>query len=525
MHPEYSTGQMLRTGREQTLAGCERNGRAGLRGGNGTGNRGVKGEIGGVEGRDADRDQAIGGQGLVEFHGEEVGGEGTGPGHGTAEGGDGGRRVEGDRRKRAAKETAAMGEALFLGELAEGGHALADDRGGHRICGVEGPAARAGARREREEMEITEGQTADESEGFVELVVGFAGESGHHIRAECEIRACGGENVGGLLLVVPGAVTPVHAAKNRVRAGLKREMRVRADSAVAGEIAQDGKQIGVPVHGFNGAEAKARKRCLFEDEADERCQRGTRQHRRGREVAAPAAEVDAGKDELLAAVGDELKDAREDSGGRQAARPTAGLRNDAEGAAIRAALLDFEIGPGLRAGYEAGFFKEGVGEGVVGKDGNVIGGSKERMERDERGIGYGGFGGVRGASRFRLHKGESHFGREGLVAVADDGGNAGDCCQLLRRALGVTAGDEDARGGIAAACAADEGAGGAIGFRGDRAGVDDDHIGFSELACAASGGAEAFGDGFPVGAGGAAAEVLDVEGCGHGFSVRGNAGA
>ena len=69
------------------------------------------------------------------------------------------------------------------------------------------------------------------------------------------------------------------------------------------------------------------------------------------------------------------------------------------------------------------------------------------------------------------------FGREGLVAVADDGGDTGDAGEFFRSALGIAAGDDDARVRVEAMRAADVGAGFAVGFGGDAAGVDDDHIG------------------------------------------------
>ena len=68
------------------------------------------------------------------------------------------------------------------------------------------------------------------------------------------------------------------------------------------------------------------------------------------------------------------------------------------------------------------------------------------------------------------------------MAVADDGGDAGDGGQFFRSALGVAAGCDDAGCGVKAVGAADVGAGFAVGFGGDAAGVDDDHIGFGWLA-------------------------------------------
>ena len=63
------------------------------------------------------------------------------------------------------------------------------------------------------------------------------------------------------------------------------------------------------------------------------------------------------------------------------------------------------------------------------------------------------------------------------MAVAYDGSHAGKVGQFLRSALGVTARSDDASLGVQAMRAADVGAGFAVGFGGDAAGVDDDYIG------------------------------------------------
>ena len=72
---------------------------------------------------------------------------------------------------------------------------------------------------------------------------------------------------------------------------------------------------------------------------------------------------------------------------------------------------------------------------------------------------------------------EGEVGDERFVAVADDGVDFGQGGEFLRGALGVAAGDDDAGGGVLAADAADEGAGLAVGFGGDAAGIYNDNIG------------------------------------------------
>ena len=72
---------------------------------------------------------------------------------------------------------------------------------------------------------------------------------------------------------------------------------------------------------------------------------------------------------------------------------------------------------------------------------------------------------------------QNNLRRESLVAVAYDGGDAGDCGQFLRGALGIAAGDDDASFWIEAMGAADEGTRRTVGLGGDAAGVDYDDVG------------------------------------------------
>ena len=72
------------------------------------------------------------------------------------------------------------------------------------------------------------------------------------------------------------------------------------------------------------------------------------------------------------------------------------------------------------------------------------------------------------------------------MAVSDYGGDAGKRGQFLRCALGVAAGGDDAGIWIVAVSAADEGAGFAVSFGSDAAGVDDDYIGLGGEALGGS---------------------------------------
>ena len=77
---------------------------------------------------------------------------------------------------------------------------------------------------------------------------------------------------------------------------------------------------------------------------------------------------------------------------------------------------------------------------------------------------------------------ECNCGGERFVAVADDGGDAGEDCQFFSGALGIAASGDDTGCGVEAISAADVGAGFAIGLGGNAACVDNDHIGLGGLA-------------------------------------------
>ena len=98
------------------------------------------------------------------------------------------------------------------------------------------------------------------------------------------------------------------------------------------------------------------------------------------------------------------------------------------------------------------------------------------------------------------------------MAVADDSSDTGERCQFLGGALGVAAGGNDPCSGIETVGTADEGASLAVSLGGDAAGIHDNHICFRRVAFGCSSRAQGGGYGFAIGAGGATAEILDVEG-------------
>jgi len=105
------------------------------------------------------------------------------------------------------------------------------------------------------------------------------------------------------------------------------------------------------------------------------------------------------------------------------------------------------------------------------------------------------------------------------VAVADNRGDAGKAGKFFWSALSVATCGDDADAGIEAVGTANERTGFAIGFGCDAAGVDHDYVGVGWLAFFESAGPQKTGDCFPIGARGAATEILDVKRRRHGFSL------
>ena len=175
--------------------------------------------------------------------------------------------MESDGFQLGPDELSAMTAGLFRGEGAEGGDPLVNYTRGDGRLGVKCACTGAGARREREEMQVAKGKAADKIVRLLKLAVGLAGEACHDV---CTKRECGtssSKQLLDLLSVVPGTIAAVHAAKDGVGAGLERKVGVSRESAT-GKLADNGDEVGVPVHGLDRAEAETWQSCLFEDGAD-----------------------------------------------------------------------------------------------------------------------------------------------------------------------------------------------------------------------------------------------------------------
>lgn len=235
-------------------------------------------------------------------------------------------------------------------------------------------------------MEISERKTLDEVECGLVVGMGFAGEAGDHVGAD------GG--VGKLLAdefdaagVMLRAVTAVHGGEDAVRAGLQRHVEMLGE-AIGGSEKSD--EIPGDILRLNGGKAEAREVGFAKNEMEKRQEICAR-----REIAAVAAEIDAGENDFTRGVGrirrSEGLNFADDGVRGEAPRFAAHEGDDAVGAAEIAAVLDFQSGAsvaGLVAVKRSGE-EFGVGENVADEDLSRLG----RFPRGKEGM--EGQGGIR----------------------------------------------------------------------------------------------------------------------------------
>ncbi len=243
------------------------------------------------------------------------------------------RTVERENAMGTAELRSAEGICFGLAESAEFGSTamncfaaeLRIERGGH--C--------AWTRRIGKDVEIGERKRIDEAESGCMVSFSFARKTGD------DVGAYGGMGkkfaneccAAGVML---RAIPAMHGGEDIVRAGLERHVKVLGDATGAGE---KGDEVLRDVERLDGADAEARERSFVENAAQEIEKVGT-----GREVAPPGAEIDAAENNFLEAGIAEATDFGKDSVGRKAAAFAADKWDNAEGAAIVAAVLNFESG-------------------------------------------------------------------------------------------------------------------------------------------------------------------------------------
>ena len=269
------------------------------------------------------------------------------------------------------------------------------------------------------------------------------------------------------------------------------------------------------VERLDGADAEAREWSFVEDATQEFDNAGA-----GRKVTPPGAEIDTAENNLLEAGVAEATDFGKDRVGRKAAAVAPNEWNDAEGAAVVAAVLNFESGASVIPFSTEDGGNEDVagGKDVSGNDlwelqallwfesqGRRRGRQLREIEGNEALVGF-----------------RDEVGNLGFVGIADDERDTGEGRKFFGGALGVTTGDKDFGGRILRVDFANGIAGLCVGGGSDGAGVDDDELGVLRRS---RGGAAAIKelafDGGAVGLSGATAELFDVEGR-HGGKKKSN---
>ena len=184
-------------------------------------------------------------------------------------------------------------------------------------------------------MEIGECKRIDEAESGFMVGFRFARKTGN------DVGSYGGmwkefANEFYTAGVVLRAIPAVHGGEDIVRAGLERHVEMVGNAIRAGENSDE---ILRDVERLDGADAEAREWSFVEHVAQEIEEIGAR-----REIAAPSAKIDAAEDDFLEAGIAQAANFGKDSVGQKAAAFAANERDNTEGAAIVAAVLNFEGG-------------------------------------------------------------------------------------------------------------------------------------------------------------------------------------
>ncbi len=244
------------------------------------------------------------------------------------------------------------------------------------------------------------------------------------------------------------AVFAEHALKDRVGAGLERQMAMAGDTRLGGD---EFEQVARPVHWLDGADAEAPDGGFGQKQP-----KHVQKAQLRREIAAPAAEIDAAEHNFGIA-GAQIADLDQNAFDCGATGTAADARDDAKGAAVAATVLDFEVG----AGAVAADATDGRG-GELAEPGNIV-------DQDLTVI----------ILRAFLPNELRDFA---FAAVAHHPADAWQCGQFVWCALRVTAGNQNFRCWMVAMESANDPPGIDIGAVGDGTGIEHNQVGFSGSA-------------------------------------------
>ena len=193
----------------------------------------------------------------------------------------------------------------------------------------------------REDVHFRKAALLGKFQSSRKILLGFAGEAHDNVRSNCHIGHLRTNFVHQLRKTL-GIVRTVHSAQNLVAAALQRQMQVTLQARFLGHQLQ---QARFHLHRFQRTEAHTlhalnAQRCLY-------CVIQSNVLAFLRQLLAVAAKVNADEHNFFVACGNQLANLLADAVQAAAAQRTAGKGNNAIGAILVAALLNFEEGAGF----------------------------------------------------------------------------------------------------------------------------------------------------------------------------------
>ena len=348
-----------------------------------------------------------------------------------------------------ADQALHMTEPGRVGGFAQAFRPLLDD--------LAGELRHAGRRRsltwrEGEDVQMGEAAFLDDLQRVLEMLVRFGGEAGDDIGAEGGVRAQPADVLAkgdGIL----ARMAALHPLQNEIVAMLQREMEMRHEARLGRDRLH---QVFIGLDGIDRGKAQPVEfRYVPQDRAHQPAEA-----RLARQVRSVAGQIDAGQHDLAIAVFGEPLDLVDCRTHRHGARIATAIGDDAERAAVVAAIL--HLHEGARAALDGvDHMRRGLGhlEDIVDPD------LLELVDPEFR----------QGAIALRFQ----------LVVIADDEIDFFHAAKGAGLRLGGAAGDDDAGIRILAARLADRLSRLPNGLAGHGAGVEDDRaaVEFAEARC------------------------------------------
>ena len=186
---------------------------------------------------------------------------------------------------------------------------------------------------------MQEGDAAllDDVEAVMEHLLGFGRKAGDQIGAERDIgtQSAGTPGCGDGL---GSAVPPLHPLQDQIVAGLQRQMQMRHQPRL---LAEQPPELVVDLARIERGQPQARQLGHCREQPPNHLAEA----RPARQIAAIGGQIDAGQHDLAIAGSQQRARRRDQRAERHRPARPARIGDDAEGAAVIAALLHLQIGP------------------------------------------------------------------------------------------------------------------------------------------------------------------------------------